>query len=96
MIMLRWVIVAVPAAFLLGVVPFGALAGQGAEPGKGPPDCPGTPGAFISGEAKELVAQGTPPGHVVRDLARGQGVGQVVRQALREDCGIGALPQAED
>lgn len=70
-----------------------AIAGQPAEPGKGPPDCPGTPGAFISSAAKEIKESGTPPGQVVKDLAQANnGVGGLVRDALTNDCGIGALP----
>ena len=85
------------AALLLGTVG-PALANNHVEPGKGPPDCPGTPGAFISDAALELVDLQTPPGEVVTQIARnpdGRGAGDAAQEALVEDCGIGALPQEE-
>jgi len=84
------------AVALTGFAPARSWSANPADPGKGPPDCPGTPGAFLSGEAQELVAQGTPPGEIVSDGAKGQGVGETVRSALRDACGIGALPPPED
>lgn len=84
------------AAFLIGTAG-PTLAGNSAEPGKGPPDCPGTPGAFISSEARNLNAADTPPGQIVKELAKSEkGVGDEVRDALTEDCGIGALPPPSD
>lgn len=84
------------AASLLSLAAPQVSKADPADPGQGPPDCPGTPGAFISGEAQELVSQGTPPGQVIAGQAREQGVGEIVRSALREECGIGALPPPED
>ena len=89
---LGWLLVSVAAACLS----VAALAQGPVEPGKGPPECPGIPGAFVAGQAQDLKASGTPPGQAVKPLARsGKGVGDEARNALRGECGIGALPQPE-
>ena len=86
------------AAFLLGTVG-PALAGNPAQPGKGPPDCPGTPGAFISASVQALRDAGIPPGQVVKQIAQGPqgpGVGKSVKTALTNSCGIGALAEPQE
>jgi len=85
-------------ALLLGGATGSALANNPANPEKKPPECPGTPGAFISSQSQDLAGSGTPPGQVVSTVAlapNGQGAGDEVRKALVENCGIGALPQED-